>query len=129
MYYVVNLRETQRTSKLNINSLKTNVIDIVLFFYEKVTKHFWRIVIVTWVRASRDSEIREAIVRITKTNTILKGPIYKLFAVEIACHDTKQTDKTSYREIASSFLCCPVNNEYSWRKTQIEKKRILLYNI
>ena len=33
--YVVNLRETQRTSKLNINSLKINVNDIVLVFYEK----------------------------------------------------------------------------------------------
>ena len=33
--YVVNLRETQRTSKLNIDSLKTNVNDIVLVFYEK----------------------------------------------------------------------------------------------
>ena len=30
--YVVNLREIQRTSKLNINSLKTNVDDIVLDF-------------------------------------------------------------------------------------------------
>ena len=34
--YVINLRETQRTSKLNINSLKNNVNDIVLVFYEKV---------------------------------------------------------------------------------------------
>ena len=101
MYYVVNLRETQRTSKLNINSLKTNVIDIVLFFYEKVTKHFWRIVIVTWVRASRDSEIREAIVRITKTNTILERPVNKFFAVENTYHDTNQTDKASHKEIAS----------------------------
>ena len=35
MYYVVNLRETQRTSKLNINSLKVNVNDIVLVFFMK----------------------------------------------------------------------------------------------
>ena len=45
--YVVNLRETQRTSELNINPLKINVNDIVLVFYEKVPRHFWRIVIVT----------------------------------------------------------------------------------
>ena len=32
----MNLRETQRTSKLNIDSLKINVNDIVLVFYEKV---------------------------------------------------------------------------------------------
>ena len=38
--YVVNLRESQRTSKLNTNSLKINVNDIVLEFYEKVPRHF-----------------------------------------------------------------------------------------
>ena len=70
--YVVNLRETQRTSKLNINSLKINVNDIALVFYEKVPKHFWRIALVTRVLPSRDSAIRGATVRITKTNTILK---------------------------------------------------------
>ena len=37
---VVNLRETQQTSKLDINSLKTNVNDNVLFFSEKVPRHF-----------------------------------------------------------------------------------------
>ena len=31
----MNLRETQRTSKLNIDSLKINVNDIVLVFCEK----------------------------------------------------------------------------------------------
>ena len=54
--YVVNLRETQRTSKLNIILLKINVNDIVLVSYEKVPRHFWRIVIVTRVLLSRDSE-------------------------------------------------------------------------
>ena len=87
--YGVNLHETQRTSKLNLNSLKINVNDIVLVFYEKVPRHFWRIAIVTRVLPSRDSEIREAIARIAKTNTILK----KLFAVENRYHDTNQTDK------------------------------------
>ena len=87
-YYVVNLRETQRTSKLNINSLKVNVNDAVLVFYEKVSKLFWRIAIVTRVLPSRVSEIRGGIVRITKTNTILITPINKLFAVENIYHDT-----------------------------------------
>ena len=41
--YVVNLRETQRTSILNMNSLKINVNDIVLVFYEKVPRHFWEL--------------------------------------------------------------------------------------
>ena len=44
IHYVVNLRETQQTSKLNINSLKINVNDAVLVFYEKVPRHL-RIVI------------------------------------------------------------------------------------
>ena len=91
--YVVNLRETQRTSKLNINSLKINVNDIVLVFYEKVPRHFWRIAIVTRVLPSRDSEIRGATVRIAKTNTILKRPVKKVFAVENTYHDTSQTVK------------------------------------
>ena len=88
MYYVVNLPETQRTSKLKTNSLKINVNDIVVVFYGKVTKHFWRIVIVTRVLPSRDSEIIGALVKITKTNTILKRPLNKLFAVENTYHDT-----------------------------------------
>ena len=111
--YAVNLRETQRTSKLNINSLKINVNDIVLVFYEKVPRHFWRIAIVTRVLPSRNSEIRGAIVRIAKTNTILKRPVNKLFADENTCHDTNQTDNASFKEIASPFPCCPVNREYS----------------
>ena len=111
MYYVVNLRETQQTSKLNVNSLKINVNDIVLVFYEKMPKHFWRIVIVTRVLPSRDSERREPIVRITETNTILKRPVNKLFAVGNTYHDTNQTDKVDHTEIP--FPYCPLNAEYS----------------
>ena len=70
-----NLLETQRTLKLNINSLRINVDDIVLVISEKVSRHFWRIAIVTSVLLSRDSEIRGAIVRIAETNAILKRPV------------------------------------------------------
>ena len=91
----MNLRQTQRTLKLNIDSLKINVNDTVLVLYEKVPWHFWRIAIVTRVLHSRDSEIRGPTVRITKTNTILKCPVNKLFAVENTYHDTNQTDKAS----------------------------------
>ena len=90
---VVKLRVTQRTSKLNINSSKINVNDIVLVYDEKAPKHFWRIAIVTGVLPSRDSEIRETIVRIAKSNTILKRPLNKLFTVENTYHDTDQTNK------------------------------------
>ena len=62
MNNVVNLRETQRTSKLNINSKNNNVNDIVLVYDEMV---LWRITIVTGTLPSRDSEIREAIVKNT----------------------------------------------------------------
>ena len=125
----MNLRETQRTSKLNIDSLKINVNDIVLVFYKKVPRHFWRIAIITRVLPSRDSQVRGAIVRIAKTNTILKRPAKNLFAVENIYDDTNQTNKASHREIAHSLPCCLVNRKYSWKKTQIEKKKqILLYN-
>ena len=59
--YIVNFCEIQRTSKLNINSLKINVNDIVLFFNKKVPRHFLRIAIVMQVLPSRDSEIRGSI--------------------------------------------------------------------
>ena len=97
----MNLSETLRTSKLNIDSLKINVNDIMLVFYENVRRHFWRIAIVTRVLPSRASEIRVAIVRIAKTNTILERPINKLVAFENTYHDTNQTDKASQKEIAS----------------------------
>ena len=50
---------------------------------------------------SRDFKIRGAIVRIAKNSTILKLPVNKLFAVKNTCHDTKQTEKASHKEIAS----------------------------
>ena len=87
-----------------------------------MSRHFWRIAIVTPVLPSRDSEIRGAIVSIAQTNTILKRPVNNLFAAENIYHDTNQTDKISHRDIASPFPCCPVNRKYLWKKTQIEKK-------
>ena len=69
--YVVSLSETQQRSKLNINSQKNYVNDIVLVYYEKVSRHLWRIAIVTRALRSRDSEIRGTIVKIAKINTIL----------------------------------------------------------
>ena len=73
----MNLHERQRTSKLNV-SIKTNITAIVLVFYEKVPRLFWKTSIVTRELPSRDSEIRGVIVRIRKTNTILKCPINTL---------------------------------------------------
>ena len=86
----MNLRETQRTSKLNVNYLKINVNDIVLVFYERVPRHFWRISIAMRALPSKDSEIRGTIVRIAMTNTILRHPVNKLFAVENTYHDTNK---------------------------------------
>ena len=82
MKNVVNLRETQGTSKLNVNSHKVNVNDSVLLYDEMVSRHFWIIAIVRGVLPSRDSEIRRAIVRMTKTNTILRRFLNKLFTVK-----------------------------------------------
>ena len=88
----MNLRETQR---------KINITDIVPVFYEKVPRHFWKLSIATGALPSTDYEIREVIVRVEKTNTILKRPVNKLLAVENTYHDTNQTDKASNKEIAS----------------------------
>ena len=73
------LRKAERRSKLNINSSKINVNDIALLYGEKVAKHFLRIDIVIRVLPSRDSEIRQAIVKIAKTNAIFKCPKNKFF--------------------------------------------------
>ena len=86
------------TSKLNINLLQINFHDNVnvnASFYEKVPRHFWRILIVTLVLASREYEIRKAIVRLVKTNKILKRSVNKLFTVENTFHEFKQADKVS----------------------------------
>ena len=45
----------------------------------------------TGVLPSRDSEIRGAIARIAKTNSIFKRPIIKLFPIENTYQDTNQT--------------------------------------
>ena len=82
MNNVVRLHETQRTSKLNMNSHKINVNDIAQVYDEMVSRHFWRIAVVRGVLPSRDSEIRGAIVRMTKTNTILKRLVNKLFTIK-----------------------------------------------
>ena len=63
--YVVNLRETQRGSKLNLNVSKINVNDIVLVYGEKVPKHFCRIAIVAGILPTDfSSESRGTIVKI-----------------------------------------------------------------
>ena len=43
-----------------------------------------------WVLPNRYPEIRGAIMRIAKTNTILKRPVNELFGVENTYHDTNQ---------------------------------------
>ena len=99
MNNVVNLRKTQRTSKFNINSKKVNVNDIVLVYDEMVSRHFWKIAIVTGVLPRRDSEIRGAIVRMAKTNKIPKRSVNKLFMVKNTYHDTNQTDKAREQKL------------------------------
>ena len=57
------------------------------------------VAIVTGVLTRRDSEIRGAIVRMAKTNTILKRPVNKLFTVKNIYHDTNQTDKAREQKL------------------------------
>ena len=60
---------------------------------EEVPIHVLGIAILIGLLPSTDFEIREAIVRIAKTNTILKQPVNILFTVENTYHDTNQTDE------------------------------------
>ena len=55
--------------------------------------------IVTGVLPRRDFEIKEAIVRIAKTNVILKHLVNKLFPTENTYHDTNQTDKAREQKL------------------------------
>ena len=64
-----------------------------------MSRHFPSIAIITSVLPSRDSEIRRVIVRIEKTNTILKPPVTKLFTVENTYHGTSQTDKAREQKL------------------------------
>ena len=56
----------------------------------KVSRHFWRIAIVTGVLPSRDFEIKEEIVRIVKTNAILNVSLL-LKMYENTYNDTNKT--------------------------------------
>ena len=98
MNNVGSLRQTQQTS-LNVNSKKTNVHDIVLVYSEMVPGHFWRIAIVTEILPNRDSEMRGATVRMTKTNMNLKRPVNNFFTVKNTYHNTNQADKTSEQKL------------------------------
>ena len=69
----------------------------MLLYGEKVPKH--RIATVAGVFTSRDPEIRGAIVKTAKTDTILKHPINKLFTIENTYHDTNQTDKAKEQKL------------------------------
>ena len=65
----------------------------MLVYDEKVPRYFWRTAMVAGVLPSRDSE-KEVIVRIIRTNAILKRPVSKLFPIQYTYHDSNQTDKT-----------------------------------
>ena len=65
----------------------------MLVYDEEVPIHVLEIAILIGLLPSTDFEIREAIVRIAKTNTILKQPVNILFTVENTYHDTNETDE------------------------------------
>ena len=62
-------------------------------------RHVWRIVIVTGVLPSRDSEIRRVIIRIVKANKILKRPRNKLFLIDNTYQDTNQADNAREQKL------------------------------
>ena len=87
---------TTTSNKINYKHPKNYV---VLVYDEKVTRHFWRIAIVTGVLPSRDSETKRSDSRIEKTNATLKRLINKLFPTEYTYHDTKQKDKAREQKL------------------------------
>ena len=58
------------------------VVMLPEIYDEQAPLRFWRIAIVAGVLPSRNSDIRGAIVRIAKTNTILKRPANKLSPIK-----------------------------------------------
>ena len=72
----------------------------MLVYDGKVPINLWRIVIVTMLLPSRDSEIG-GIIRIAKTNAILKRPVNKLFPVENTYHSTNQRDKARGQKLVN----------------------------
>ena len=85
-YHVLNLRETQQTSKLNIKSWK-DAPDVLGELP------------LTDVLPSRDTETRGAIVRIAKTSKILKRSVNKLFPTENGYQDINQTGTTREQKL------------------------------
>ena len=71
----------------------------MLVFDEKVPTHFWKIDKMKSALPSRDSEIIGAIVRIKKTNAILKSPVNKLLKIEYTYHDAHQTGKAREQKV------------------------------
>ena len=72
----------------------------MLVYDGKVPINLWRIVIVTMLLSSRDSEIG-GIIRIAKTNAILKRPVNKLFPVENTYHNNNQRDKARGQKLVN----------------------------
>ena len=54
---------------------------------------------VTGGLSNRDSEIKGAIVRIKKTNAILKCHVNNIFPIEWTYHDTNKTDKAREQKL------------------------------
>ena len=61
-------------------------------------RNFW-IIALTGLLPSRDSEIREARVRIANTNRILKSPVNKLFPMKNTYQDTNQTGQARKQKL------------------------------
>ena len=68
---------------------------LMLVFCKKVPGHFRRNVIVTVVLPSGESEIKEAIVTLAKTNKTLKCPLNKHSRKKNTYDDFKQADKVN----------------------------------
>ena len=94
--YVVNLCETQRASKLNINSQK---IMLCQFMMKRCSDTFGKLPQYQGYYLVEFLTQEGVTVRIKKANAILKCPVNKLFRIKYTCYDTNQTDKAKEQKL------------------------------
>ena len=90
--YLCNQRETHKPNKLRIPLLIIEVNDIVIVHVDKLPRSQWKLGLVTELIPGRDTKVRGAKVRLSKTNTIITRPVNKRYLLE--CLNTNSTSPT-----------------------------------
>ena len=72
---------------------------VALVYDEKMPRHLWRITIVQGYYLAEILKQKGAIVRIKKTNAMLKRLVNKFFPTEYTCHDTNKRDRAREQKL------------------------------